>query len=79
MTYQIYGEHNDGNYEDDGYWKFMGPPFYDSSRPGSVEPEFDTALCSLSRDVEDMIYEDPVERDMNFSSLYEAYDEEWPL
>ena len=29
-------EHNDMNSEDDGYWTFMGPPFYDSSRPGSV-------------------------------------------
>ena len=23
-------EHNGGNSEDDGYWTFMGPPFYDS-------------------------------------------------
>ena len=29
-------KHNDGNYEDDGYWTFMGPPFYDYWRPGSV-------------------------------------------
>ena len=29
-------EHNDVNYEDDGYWTFMGPHFYDSSRPSSI-------------------------------------------
>ena len=29
-------EHNDENYEEDGYWTFMGPPFYDSLRPGSI-------------------------------------------
>ena len=28
-------EHNDGNSVDDGYWTFMGPPLYDSSRLGS--------------------------------------------
>ena len=29
-------EHNDENSKDDGYWAFMGPSFYDSSRPGSI-------------------------------------------
>ena len=75
----------------------MGPPFYDSSSPGSipsircnekeqldevtqVEPELDTVWdeelsVTLSRDDEDMIYEDPVERDMIVHSPYEANDE----
>ena len=92
-------EHNDENYEDDGYWTFMGPPFYDSLRPGSiisircrekeqldevtqVEPKFDARwdeeiLVTLSKDDEDMIYEDPVEQDMIVHSPYEANDEEW--
>ena len=29
-------KHNDRIIEDNDYWKFMGPPFYDSSRPGSI-------------------------------------------
>ena len=33
-------EHNDGNYEEDGCWKFMGPPFYDSLILGS-----DVSIC----------------------------------
>ena len=29
-------EHNDENFEDNGYYTFMGPPSYDSSRQGSI-------------------------------------------
>ena len=29
-------EHNDRNFEDNGYWTFLGPPLYDSSRPSSI-------------------------------------------
>ena len=29
-------EHANRNFEDDDYWTFMGPPLYDSSRPGSI-------------------------------------------
>ena len=29
-------EHNNVNFEDNGYWTFIGPPLYDSSRPCSI-------------------------------------------
>ena len=92
-------EHNDGNYEDDGYWTFMCPPSYDSSTPSSiisihcsekeqldevtqVEPEFNSIwdeelLVTSSRDIGDITYEDPIERDMTILSPYEANDEKW--
>ena len=46
-----------------------------------VEPKNDTVWdeelsVTLSRDDEDMIYEDPMEQNMIFSSPYEASDEE---
>ena len=47
-----------------------------------VQPEFDTfwdeeISVSLSRDDEDMIYEDPMEGYMIVPSLYEDNNEEW--
>ena len=47
-----------------------------------IEPEFDTIWdeelsITSSRDIEDMTYEDPVERDMIIPSPYDANDEEW--
>ena len=75
----------------------MGPPLYDSLRPGSiisiscckkeqldevtqVESEFNTIWdeelsITSSRDIEDMTYEDPVERYMIIPSPCD--DEEW--
>ena len=75
----------------------MGPPSYDSSRPGSfvsiccnekeqldevtrVEPKNDTVWdeelsATLSRDDEDMIYEDPMEGYIIVPSPYEANNE----
>ena len=101
ISYEISSlpEHNDRNFEDYGYWTFMGPPLYDSSRPGSIvsklcsdkeqldevnqiESEFDIVWdeelsITSSRDIEDMIYEDPIERGMIIPSPYDANDEEW--
>ena len=77
----------------------MGPPFYDSLRPGSIisircrekeqldevtqeDPELETMWdeelsITSSRDVEDITYEDLVEKYMIIPSPYEANDEEW--
>ena len=45
-------EHNDGNSEDDGYWTFMGPPFYDSSRLGSIV----SILCNKEEHLDEVTH-----------------------
>ena len=41
VSYDILGllEENNRTLEDDDYWKFMGPPIDDSSRPSSIVSE----------------------------------------
>ena len=44
-------EHDNGNSEDDGYWTFMGSPFYDSLRPSSIV----SIRCSKKEQLDEVI------------------------
>ena len=43
------------NSKDDGYWTFMGPPLYDSSRPGSIL----SIYCSEEEQLDEVTEEEP--------------------